>query len=110
MKTAKWALSVILTKVAFHRMVTWVRNRAQPIARAIHRIIGLGQEEEHELSLIESGLRKKVLAAPGISHTQLTRSLGGSHDSKEAALERLLGKGDLRCEQKGRVRRYYPAQ
>jgi hypothetical protein len=52
-------------------------------------------------------IRETALEKPGISHTALLRSVEVSRDLKETAIRRLVEQGDLRCEQTGRVRRYF---
>ncbi len=61
-------------------------------------------------------LRRKVLRKPGIAHTELLGSVNGNRhlsvkgnrDLKETAIRELLDEDEFKCEQKGRVRRYFP--
>ena len=54
-----------------------------------------------------TAIHEEVLQSPGISHTELLRRFAGDRVTKEAAVRELLDKGELKCEQRGRVRRYY---
>ena len=50
---------------------------------------------------------QSVMKKPGISHTELLGSVQGNSDLKELAIRQLVNQGGLRCEQKGRARKYY---
>ncbi len=54
-----------------------------------------------------TAIHKEVLKSPGISHTELLRRFAGDRITKEAAVLELLDKGELKCEHRGSVRRYY---
>jgi len=54
-----------------------------------------------------TAIHEEVLQNPGISHTELLRRFAGERVTKEAAVRELLDKGELKCEQRGQVRRYY---
>ena len=68
---------------------------------------------------VKMQMRHKVLEEPGISHTQLLRSVPGhsnppnhyliyqASDLKESAIKQLIEEGHLDCEQRGRVRKYF---
>ena len=52
-------------------------------------------------------IHEEVLRNPGISHTELLRRFAGDRVTKEAAVRELLDTRELKCERRGRVRRYY---
>ena len=74
---------------------------------------GLGQEQARRVFEAiwivsnRTAIYEEVLKSPGISHTELLRRFAGERVTKEAAVCELLDNGELKCEQRGRVRRYY---
>ena len=66
------------------------------------------EELEGALLRAKSRIIQPVLAKPGISHTELLRSVEGTTHEKDEALGCLIDDGDIRCERQGRVRRYFP--
>ena len=73
---------------------------AERIVAAVLDVTDISREVVREI-------HQKVLEKPGISHTALLSSVDADRDSKERAMGRLLDRGDLKCEQRGRVRRYF---
>jgi len=96
-------------KEAFTIARQTARKRVERIEAAIRDITGVTREKETEQELwwIGMGMRKKVLEKPGISHTELLRSVEGNHDLKESAIRQLLDQGELKSEQRGRRRNYF---
>lgn len=56
---------------------------------------------------VKHQILRSTSETPGISHNKLTASLGGSRPNTESAIKQLLDDEKLRCEQRGRVRRYF---
>ena len=52
-------------------------------------------------------IRQNIIEKPGVAHTELIRTVSGTRSQKEIALGELLDQGEIRREQKGRVRRYF---
>ena len=50
---------------------------------------------------------QKVLGKPGISHTGLLQNIAESRDLKVVAINQLVDEGKLKCEQRGRIRKYF---
>lgn len=77
------------------------------------------KRRQEVIEWVKMRMRHEVLGKPGISHTQLLRSVPGhsnppnhylSHqasDLKESAIKQLIEQSELKCEQKGRVRKYF---
>ena len=83
---------------------------AESIESTIREMSGLTREKELEGALLRAKSRiiQPVLAKPGISHTELLRSVEGTTHENDEALGCLIDDGDIRCERQGRVRRYFP--
>ena len=62
----------------------------------------------NELRRMRPAMLEKVQREPGVPHTRLLEVAPGERRVKETVLRQLLEEGQLRCEQEGRVRRYFP--
>ena len=75
----------------------------------IRKVTGITRQREIEAerSWTEGQITQRVLEEPGITHTGLLRKVDAHRNSIERAIRQLLGRGDLKCEQRGRSRKYY---
>jgi hypothetical protein len=86
------------------------KKRAERIETVIRAVTGISQEQETKQAVYWIGVEmcRNVTKKPSISHTELLRSVQGSNDLNELAIDQLVKQGILRCEKTGRARKYYP--
>ena len=111
MKVANYREELQIAKIQFSKEnKEEAQKRAEQIETAIRAVTGISHEKETEQGLywIRLEMCESVLKKPSISHTELLGSVQGSSDLKELAINQLVKQGELRCEQKGRARKYYP--
>ena len=111
MKVANYREELQIAKIQFsEKNKEEAQKRAEQIETAIRAVTGISHEKETEQGLywIRLEMCESVLKKPSISHTELLGSVQGNSDLKELAINQLVKQGELRCEQKGRARKYYP--
>ena len=112
-KTGKENWRIISARVSDFRQVIQRATATGPVGEPsddgteTSGVLGLTDEVERTVSLAITQIRQKIIDNPGISHTELLRSVAGPRDQKETALRELLDQGEIRSEQKGRARRYF---
>lgn len=67
----------------------------------------LAKKEIEELERVRMETRRSVLEKPGISHTELLRSVEGDRDDKKLVVRQLLDHGEMICKKRGRRRNYF---
>lgn len=82
------------------------------LSRISSRLDGLSLDEGSRIEIERNRIQipEQVSKNPGISHTNLLRSVKGMRRLKEMVIRQLVDEGHLRCEQKGRARRYFTQQ
>ncbi len=73
----------------------------------LHTWVSDKVSDKKEMVRMKLKIHGTTLEKPGITHTELCRSLDGKRNLKESAIRALLRERQLKCEQKGRVRRYF---
>ena len=99
-----------LKKLAFRQLLDKERLECKGLWSRRYFLAERAREERQRIEVLKRKpqLHRKVLRKPGIADTEPLDSVKYGHDLKETVIRQLLDECQLVCEQKGRVRRYFP--
>ncbi|MFQ6027417.1 MAG: SRPBCC family protein [Dehalococcoidia bacterium] len=103
-----WLVNIVHLRRIRSRLDPYYINQEETKRRAERQRV-----EENQLKQIERikvQMVQRVAMETGISHTKLSGAVKGESGCKQEAIRQLLDEKGLRCEQKGRVRRYFVQQ